>query len=272
MKGIIIVTWDFTKLSEYALDAALKISMKTEDDIKLLHVLAKESELTEKKQLLKSVAEEISEKQTKKIDYIVEKGSIFNTITEVVERENANLVVMGTHGIRGMQKLTGSWALKVIEGSKVPFLVVQDKVSDNKALRIVVPMDFKSENKEKLKWAHYFAKHYKSKIFIYSKFYKDKGLKQKLNSNIRVAKQFFAQEGINYELVEAPPKGGFEENIILYSSSISADIIVVTTTRTITKASYVLGLPEQYLIANNAKIPVLVINPSIKMSSKFTPY
>jgi len=38
----------------------------------------------------------------------------------------ALMVVMGTHGIKGMQKLMGSWALKVITSSKVPFIAVQD--------------------------------------------------------------------------------------------------------------------------------------------------
>jgi len=179
---------------------------------------------------------------------------------------------MGTRGIKGLQKFTGSWALKVIEGSKVPFLVVQDKVTNNKDLRIVMPFDFKKENKEKLTWVNYFVKHYKSKIYIFSKKYKDSSLVNKLNSNITVAKAFFKKENINFELIETSSSSKFEEEIIRFSGSVTADIIVLTTTRIINKAAYILGLPEQHLIANNAKIPVLVVNPSIKTNSKFTPY
>ncbi len=46
---------------------------------------------------------------------------------EHIERNHALMVIMGTHGIKGLQKYTGSWALKVIIGSSVPFLVIQDK-------------------------------------------------------------------------------------------------------------------------------------------------
>jgi len=272
MKNSIIVTWDFTILSEYALDAAIKLSEKTNDKIQLIHIIDKDSEKTAKEKLLKSVCKEVSEKYQKDIQYIVQKGTIFQTINHITEKENASLVVMGTRGIKGLQKFTGSWALKVIEGSKVPFLVVQDKVTNNKDLRIVMPFDFKKENKEKLTWVNYFVKHYKSKIYIFSKKYKDSSLVNKLNSNITVAKAFFKKENINFELIETSSSSKFEEEIIRFSGSVTADIIVLTTTRIINKAAYILGLPEQHLIANNAKIPVLVVNPSIKTNSKFTPY
>ena len=64
---------------------------------------------------------------------------IFSTIGEVATEIDANLVIMGTHGIRGMQKLTGSWALKVIVGSKAPFLVVQGPPESDQLHDIVFP-------------------------------------------------------------------------------------------------------------------------------------
>ncbi len=268
----ILITWDFTQLSEFALDAAIKLATKTNDIIKLLHILEKEDLRLEKEKLLKSVAEEVNSKYDRRIETLIETGSIFSTINEVAQRENANMVIMGTHGIKGIQKFTGSWALKVIEGSKVPFLVVQDQVSDNKNLRIVLPLDFKLENKEKLRWAYYFSKHYNCKIYLFSKYYKDKSLKQKLNANLLASKIFLQKNKIKFEINEAPAKGKFVENTIKFAGSLSADIILVTTNRNLNMATYVLGLPEQELIANSAKIPVLVVNPSISLTSKFTPY
>ncbi len=50
-----------------------------------------------------------------------------------------------------MQKFTGSWALKVIVGSEVPFIVVRDKPHHQEKIRnIIFPIDFRSENKEKV--------------------------------------------------------------------------------------------------------------------------
>ena len=59
-----------------------------------------------------------------------QEGEIFTTIADVAEELNASLIFLGTHGKVGMQKLTGSWALKVIIKSKVPFIVVQDPPPD----------------------------------------------------------------------------------------------------------------------------------------------
>jgi nucleotide-binding universal stress UspA family protein len=65
-------------------------------------------------------------------------GTIFNTIGKYASDTDARMVIMGTHGIKGMQKLTGSWALKVIVKSKVPFLVVQDKPSEKRRFTDIV--------------------------------------------------------------------------------------------------------------------------------------
>ena len=66
-----------------------------------------------------------------KVKTHVARGTIFKQIPEFVNDRKASLVVMGTHGMSGMQKLTGSWALKVIAKSKVPYIVVQAPPTDN---------------------------------------------------------------------------------------------------------------------------------------------
>ena len=66
-----------------------------------------------------------------KINTKVLEGTIFTALTEYADDTKADFVIMGTHGIKGVQKLTGSWALKVIAGSNVPFIVVQDEPSSN---------------------------------------------------------------------------------------------------------------------------------------------
>jgi len=68
----------------------------------------------EKKTLLRHVADDNSKKYNLKITSQIAKGTIFTSIAEFVNSTEASLVVMGTHGMKGMQKLTGSWALKVI--------------------------------------------------------------------------------------------------------------------------------------------------------------
>ena len=40
-----------------------------------------------------------------------------------------------------------------------------------------------------------------------------------------------------------------------------ADLILITTTKNISVADFLLGAPEQYIIANSNRIPVMCVNP-----------
>jgi hypothetical protein len=46
-----------------------------------------------------------------------------------------------------------------------------------------------------------------------------------------------------------------------FSKDISADMIIITSTKHITFLDYLFGAPEQYIMANASKIPVMVVNP-----------
>jgi nucleotide-binding universal stress UspA family protein len=130
---LIVVPWDFTPVAESALAHAVKIGKMVGDNICLLHIVdsnIKPKAEGEKKTLLKHAAEENSRKYDFSISAEVVRGSIFNSIAEYANDKEASLVVMGTHGMVGMQKITGSWALKVIVKAKAPFIIVQEPPAD----------------------------------------------------------------------------------------------------------------------------------------------
>ncbi|GAF02410.1 universal stress protein [Saccharicrinis fermentans] len=157
-ENIILVPYDFTEVAMHAVDHAKSISSKNNIKICLLHIVKKDSDIEPSLQKLNEETALIKDKYNIETQGIVREGTIFKTINEVAQEMNAIMVIMGTHGIRGMQKLTGSWALKVIVGSKIPFFVVQEKPIDCEVKKIVFPVDFKTENKEKLYWAEFISK------------------------------------------------------------------------------------------------------------------
>jgi nucleotide-binding universal stress UspA family protein len=58
----------------------------------------------------------------------LERGDPWRAILDVAERERADLIVMGTHGRRGLpHALLGSVAEKVVRTSSIPVLVVRGK-------------------------------------------------------------------------------------------------------------------------------------------------
>lgn len=131
--------------------------------------------------------------------------SIFSAIADYAndEEKDVSLVVMGTHGMKGMQKFTGSWALKVIVKSKVPFIVVQDPpVDQNEYHNIVFPIDFRTEDKEKMGMAIFMGKYFDSKIHILKDTPADKGLAARINKNLNFSVKFLMQNNVEYEIHE----------------------------------------------------------------------
>jgi nucleotide-binding universal stress UspA family protein len=234
------------------------------NQIALLHIVEPgitKSEGGQKKILLEHVAIESNKKYNIPISYYLTKGSIFSAIADFANEKEASLVVMGTHGMKGMQKLTGSWALKVIVKSKIPFIVVQDPPTDqNRYHNIVFPVDFRNENKEKIKMAIFMGKYFDSKIqFLVTKT-TDKNLLKKTNVNINFAIKYLTQNNIEYEIHEVT-RGNFAQQTLDFAQKINADLILIMTTKNITVADYVIGASEQYIIANSSKIPVCCVNP-----------
>jgi hypothetical protein len=139
-------------------------------------------------------ADELVQKWAKEVDYpdveaSVRIGTIFEDIADFAAELHAKLVVMGTHGKRGMQKITGSWALKIISNSKVPFLVVQEKTVPKSIENIVFPIDMQKESKEKLKITAYYAKVLNAKVHIFVRKSSDKFLLGQINANVLSAKK-----------------------------------------------------------------------------------
>jgi nucleotide-binding universal stress UspA family protein len=263
-KKLIVVPWDFTPVAEHALAHAVKISRMVGNEICLLHIVdsgIKPAAEGEKRVLLQHVADENSKKYNLSIIADIVKGSIFSAIAEFVNDKDASVVVMGTHGMKGMQKLTGSWALKVIVKSKVPFIVVQDPPADQERYHnIVFPVDFRKENKEKTRMAIFMGKYFDSKMHILVTTAYDKNLIKKTKVNLNFAIKYLIQNNIEYQIHEIP-RGNFAQQTIDFAQKINADLILIVTTKNITFADYMVGASEQYIIANSSKIPVCCVNP-----------
>jgi nucleotide-binding universal stress UspA family protein len=206
--------------------------------------------------------EEYSRKYDFDLQGIVLTGSIFKDIAVYANDSDALMVIMGTHGIKGMQKVTGSWALKVIVGSTVPFLVIQDKPrTEERFSSIVFPIDFRAENKEKLQWAIYLGKYFDSKVYLYKAPVKDKGLRKKVNVNLTFAVKYLIQNNLDYEIHTGKRSAHLAKETIQFAKEKNADLILITTTKNISIADYMLGAAEQQIIANTSKIPVMCVNP-----------
>ncbi len=257
---IVVVTWDFTEVSEFALAHAERYASVSGAKIHCLHIANTKQENNALQQQLEKEVRNATSNENIEIEAVVKHGKIFSSINEYAESVKAELIIMGTHGRIGTQKIFGSKALKVIVGSKIPFLTVQRKPV-NEFKELVLPFDANIEGREKMKWVVYFANKYQLKVRILKKVSGIKDIQQVINNNIAFAKRILVENDIPFKIEIETNFKDFADETVAFAERISAGLIMVMTTKNIGLTNYMFGADEQKIIANNSKIPVICINP-----------
>lgn len=137
----IIVPVDFSLFSENALRTAAFIAKKNDSELIVVHMLEfsegliNETESSSKERLvfyLKLAEKKFEEFLDKeylnniKVSTIVKYHKVFNELNSIVTAEDADLIVMGSHGAAGVKEmLVGSNTEKVVRNSQVPVLVIK---------------------------------------------------------------------------------------------------------------------------------------------------
>jgi nucleotide-binding universal stress UspA family protein len=269
-KNIVLVPTDFTEVIDFAIEHAAGICRMQGYKLTLLHVINRESKSHLKKEKLTgSDLVERLDKTTAGItakygissDSIVREGSIFTTIGEVAKEIGANMLVLGTHGKVGMQHITGSYALKVIESSPAPVIVVQKRGFREGFKNIILPMDDTSESKQKVKWAIHIARKFKSVVHIFAMKVNDGDRKVKVKANMEQIKKFFDQNDIKHTDKYALKAPGFPRQVMNYATEIDADMVLIMTNPDKMVPSFIVGKWVEQLLFNEQMIPIMAINP-----------
>lgn len=261
----ILVPVDFTSVSENAINHAENLARHIEGEIHLLHVVGKKSLLEEAETRMNAYTEMVDKQYDQvKISCSVRQGNIFEDIGEVAVQIDASLIVMGTHGLRGMQFLVGSNALRIVSSSETPIIIVQERgIRAEGYDDIIVPLDLEKETKQKLTIVAKMAKYFNSRVHLISPFEKDEYLKNSLDRNLQYAADMMAQAGIEHTVkVLDKDAGDFDDELISYAVVKEADLITIMNLRESSLAGLLGGGYTQKIITNEAQIPALLINPA----------
>lgn len=260
----VLVPHDFTEVADAAVSHASTVAKSFGGEVVLLHVISSEKARSSSEEKLKELTETASNTYSVAVSYEIRKGSIFDRIPEVGEEIGAALVVMGTHGIKGIQHLTGSYALKVIGHSKLPFIVNQEKKSKGKVKDIVLPIKFSQETKSKLSITASIARHFDATVHIFISNEKDEFIRTKVKRELTFAKQFFSERKVKYEVEIAPEHSNFIPQVLDYASDVDADMIAIVNSSG--DGGFLpdlfKGSGEIEVLNNKFHIPVIVMNPS----------
>jgi nucleotide-binding universal stress UspA family protein len=263
----VLVPNDFTDAAEYALEHAAKVVAIFNGEVHMLHVITKEKDRENAEKKIGEMGAAASEKYGVPFKSIVRKGNIFEDIGEVAKEIGARMIIMGTHGIKGMQKLVGSYALKVILHSEVPFIITQKKSPNDKGYKdIVVPISYEEESKQKLTLLVKIAEHFEAKLHVYCPYETDSFLLARLKRQLQFTKKFLDDHKVVYDVKIAREKGNFHKHVTQYAHDVMADLIaVVNTADKGVLPDFIAGTSgEQDLITNSEMIPAIIMNPSQK--------
>ena len=260
----VMVPTDFTEQAEAAVSHAAMVAKSFNGEVLLLHVISSDKAQEAAEEKLKQIATDSTNMYNVPVNYEIRKGSIFDRIPEVATEKDVMLIVMGTHGVKGIQRLTGSYALKVIGHSKVPFIVVQTKKSSGEIKDIVLPIKFSQETKSKLSITASIAKHFGAVVHICTSNETDEFIRTKVTRELTFAKHYFDERGVKYEVEVAPENGNFIPQLIDYANDIDADMLAIVNS---TGDGGFLpdlfkGSGEVDVISNKYGLPVIVMNPS----------
>ncbi|KAA3649519.1 MAG: universal stress protein [Bacteroidetes bacterium] len=260
----VMVPTDFTEQAEAAVSHAAMVAKSFNGEVLLLHVISSDKAQEAAEEKLKQIATDSTNMYNVPVNYEIRKGSIFDQIPEVATEKDVMLIVMGTHGVKGIQRLTGSYALKVIGHSKVPFIVVQTKKSSGEIKDIVLPIKFSQETKSKLSITASIAKHFGAVVHIFTSNETDEFIRTKVTRELTFAKHYFDERGVKYEVEVAPENGNFIPQLIDYANDIDADMLAIVNS---TGDGGFLpdlfkGSGEVDVISNKYGLPVIVMNPS----------
>lgn len=254
-----IVPHDFSTVADIALEHAIATAKKVGAEINVIHVVKHDEDIQKATSELNNVLAKFN--TSIKLIPTIRVGDIFEDIGDFALEKEAEFIFMGTHGTKGWQHITGSNALRVVNSSSVPFIVVQELSPKETGYRdIVVPMDINKETKQKLAIVAELAKYFDSRIHVVIPKETDEFLKNDMEVNIIFAKRYFEEREIEMTTTLLP-SGDFDEEVVEFAASINADLISFMNLN----QNHVLGVltasHEAFLLNNKAKIPTLVMNP-----------
>ncbi len=258
-----LVPLDFTERSEQALHYTAEIVKKYDGLIRLLHVVDERNGFNDDKLL--AIKQKTTEYAREKQDALnitvipnMVMGNIFVSIGEAAKKLGAHLIIMGTHGIQGIQFIIGSFAARVILGSPVPVLITNGKKHFSGFKNIVLPFDMSVDMQHLVSKTIEMGKLYNSTVHLFLK-NENKGLWKRKNIELKARNilKKIRKAGLTCQLISLENKDqSYIDSVIDYADSIDADMIMITARSRHNSSEYII-IENGVRLMEKARTPLL---------------
>lgn len=266
---------DFSETAGVALEYAIDMAKKFNAELALIHVLEEgayagifapsdktEYVLREQAQLkLQEEAHRVEKEHGINVSQQVLSGRIYDQIIEGARNAEADMIIMGTHGVAGWAEFfVGSNAFRVVTQSACPVLSIQGHAKNRSFRNIILPMDRTPETRQKVRYAAALAKKYGATIHLGSMLLEDtEEIRFDFAKKMKQVTEYLDREGIAHE-----------ENILIgdnlatmtmnYAESKRGDLVIIMTEQEYNLTGFLMG-PFAQQVVNHCKVPVLSISP-----------
>jgi nucleotide-binding universal stress UspA family protein len=262
MKKKIIIPTDLTKAASQAIKQAASIAVKTKSSLTLLHVLSDKSPSAEEvNKALSAEAESICAKSGIHFEILIREGNFFEVIPFSACEHDYDLMVLGTHGIKGIkQMLFGSNILKLVEKIPIPALVVQEDSPLIKSFKkLILPVSSHKSFHVAVDAVLFFAGIFDSEVHLYSVHKAGFDWPEQLLANIENATRRFELKDIRMTRVKEEQTVysiGYAKQTLKYAHSAGADLICTMSVAS-KEYYYFADSDKENLILNEDRIPIL---------------
>jgi len=255
----IVVPFDFTEAAEKAIHQASLLNKQIPVTINLLHVVqsndSMEIELKLKDEVKKFADSGIP------FNVVIEKGSVLPTINSVCNKLQAHLMIIGTHGSKGIrQGLLGADILKLLKSNPCPSIVVQKTSEAVKQFnQILLPVGSHENYSSLVDAVILIASSAQAEVIIYSIKRPNEDPSDILIQNTQLTISKLKERDILFKEVSEESNMvsfGFAKQTIRYAEEHKVDLIAIIPNTSIDHA-YFANADKEQLLTNPQGIAIL---------------
>lgn len=261
----IVVPYDFTPVSDIAIDHAAQMAKLFNNPITLINIIDKSTQYFIRsnnliENLLNTKLKEICEVASKKynipVNFVIRKSRIIK-IRKIADDLHASMMVIGID----QPKSAVSQVLRMIGTSPAPVYVIQKQLDWKPFKTIVFPVDKFEETRQKVSCCVKLAKTTNANVKLFSikkKLWSDQ---QKQDVVIKQIKKVLIENNIPFTLDHSKGKEeNFEDEILEFGKAQNADLFILMKTPQVYFANTFFHKGDKKVLLNAHNIPAVYVN------------
>jgi nucleotide-binding universal stress UspA family protein len=264
MKNILVLV-DFTDTAKKALDQALALAKRMETRISICYVSkASYSETEEELQQDLNPYLDSALSSGVEAELCILIGDLFDEVSKLVLETRPSLVVVGTHGKKGLrQNLFGSAILKLVKQISAPSLVVNDNLElikggfENVMLAVAPHANYLLKVEQTIPLLSK-----EGKVVIFNIIKPGVGISEEIKMNIRKTQDLLEKNGKKWEYLELDADRysvGYAQQTLDTSAAKGMDLISIMANVS-DENQHFGNLDKENVLLNKQGIPVLCAN------------